>query len=287
MRLVKAFSLYIRKEIISMGGSMKTVEFYQNSSKLAEKYFGNIEIRKINLELSQEYRLWLMTSHKPNTTRGHISCLRNVLKFCKKHGYRVMDYTEINLPKREKTRPHFLERNEVERLIEAANTKKRGYATINRVRNALIIRMLFETGLRVGELCALNRDSIKNNTFSVIGKSKSVRVCFITDSLMDEINGYLAMRLDNDPAMFITNETKKRMTPANVQEMFRRVGKKSGLVGVHPHTMRHSFATYLMEKAVGLREIAELLGHESMDTTKIYTHLKDNRLKEIYESAMA
>ena len=103
---------------------------------------------------------------------------------------------------------------------------------------------------------------------------------------MDEIGNYLLMRDDNNPALFVTNETQKRMTPANVQEMFRRMSRKSGLVGVHPHTMRHSFATYLMEKGVGLREIAELLGHESMETTKIYTHVKNNHLREIYNSVM-
>lgn len=95
------------------------------------------------------------------------------------------------------------------------------------------------------------------------------------------------MRTDSNPALFITNETQKRVTPANVQEMFRRVGKKSGMAGVHPHTMRHSFATYLMGKGVGLREIAELLGHESMETTKIYTHVKNKQLEKIYNSVMA
>lgn len=147
--------------------------------------------------------------------------------------------------------------------------------------------MLFETGLRVGELCALDRNSIKNNTFSVIGKSKNIRVCFVTNNLMGEIGNYLIMRDDDNPALFITNETQKRITPANVQEMFRRMSRKSGLAGVHPHTMRHSFATYLMEKGIGLREIAELLGHESMETTKIYTHVKNDHLRKIYNSVMA
>lgn len=287
MRLSEAFNLYIRKEIISMGGSPKTVEGYQNSQKLAEKYFGNIQVQDISLDIAQEYRLWLIKGHKISTARIHISCLRNVLKLCKKHGESVINYDEIDLPKKEKTYPGFLDKSEVDKLIETAGTHKRGYAAINRIRNVLIIRMLFETGLRVGELCSLNRNSIKNNTFSVVGKSKNVRVCFVTDSLMNQINNYLSMRLDSNPALFITNETQKRIKPANIQEMFRRISKKSGLVGVHPHTMRHSFATYLMENNIGLREIAEFLGHESMETTKIYTHLKNPRLKEVYESVMS
>lgn len=285
--LVKdAFNEYIRVEIISVGGSLKTVESYQNSVKLACKYFGNIDVGTITIVSVQEYRLWLTREHKINTVRGHICCLRSVLRFCRHRGQPVIDPSVIKLPRREKRATPYLTEAEVRGFIEAAARKRRGYAEVNRVRNTLIIRMLFETGLRVGELCALNRNSIRNNTFSVIGKSKNPRVCFVTDNLMQEIENYLNLRNDDNLALFITNETKGRITPANVQEMFRRVCKEYGQPGIHPHILRHSFATYLLNNDVGIREIAELLGHESLDTTKIYTHITNPKLHEVYDRVM-
>lgn len=286
MQIAEAFHEYIEVEILSIGGSYKTVEAYQNSLKLVVNYFGNIAVNDIRLADVQKYRLWLTKEHKINTVRGHICCLRSVLRFCRRRGISVINPEDIKLPKREKRVTPFLTKDEVCKFIQAAARKKRGYAEINRVRNVLIIRMLFETGLRVGELCALDQSSIRDNTFTVIGKSKNPRVCFITSDLMHELTKYLSMRDDNNPALFITNETKERITPANVQEMFRRICKEYGQPGIHPHILRHSFATYLLNNDVGIREIAELLGHESLDTTKIYTHVANPKLHEVYDRVM-
>lgn len=287
MLISEAFEEYIRIEIISIGGSYKTVESYQNSKKLAVKYFGDIKVENISLINAQEYRLWLAADHKINTVRGHICCIRSVLRFCKRRGEPVVDASEIKTPRREKKATPFLTKDEVNAFIQTASRKRRGYAEINRIRNILIIKMLFETGLRVSELCSLDQNDIKDNTFSVIGKSKNARVCFITDELSEEISEYLKMRNDDNPALFITNETKKRIAPSNVQEMFRRLCRKYGQAGIHPHILRHSFATYMLNNGVGIREIAELLGHESLDTTKIYTHIANPKLHEIYNQVMA
>ena len=146
--------------------------------------------------------------------------------------------------------------------------------------------MLFYTGLRIGELCALNRDSIRDREFTVVGKSKDPRLCFITKDLEQDIHNYLEMRHDDSAALFVANENGRRINPGNVQRIFRLAAKKAKLSKVTPHTMRHSFATRMLEEGVDIRYVAELLGHQDLNTTKRYTHVKDCQLKRIYENVM-
>ena len=170
--------------------------------------------------------------------------------------------------------------------MEELGKPKKGYAKINRVRNQLIAKMLFYTGLRVSELCALNRDSIRNREFTVVGKSKYPRPCFITKEIERDIDNYLELRRDNEPALFIANETGKRISPSTIQRVFRLATKNARLTNVTPHTMRHSFATRLIDDQVDIRLVAALLGHQDLNTTKQYTHIKDYRLRQVYENAM-
>ena len=96
------------------------------------------------------------------------------------------------------------------------------------------------------------------------------------------------MRNDDDRALFVSSQTGgTRITKKTVQDMFRRIRKECSLGPVHPHTMRHSYGTYLIEHGVDIRDVAKLMGHQSLNTTKIYTHVRDSRLRGIYESVMA
>ena len=194
-----------------------------------------------------------------------------------------MNPDDIRTPRSEKKVARFLDLKEYDRFLKEAETSCRGYSNVNRTRNALIVKLLFATGLRVSELCALDRDSIKDRQFVVVGKSKEPRVCFITREIERDIQHYLAMRHDQDRALFVANQNGQRIKPHNVQRIFRNLSEKSGVWGVTPHTLRHSFATRLIEDGVDIRFVAAFLGHQSLQTTQKYTHVRDYKLWQIYQ----
>jgi site-specific recombinase XerD len=290
MKLSEAFSEYRRIEIQGRGCSLKTDEGAKYAGIVAVRYFGDINVKKIKLAQISDYYLSLVSINKTgrgkpvtqNTARGYIMQLRSVLKYCDKCGIKTVDCNKIIIPKREKKYANFIDLDQYNRLYNEANTPRRGYAKINRIRNALIIKVLFYTGLRISELFALNRDTIRNREFIVIGKSKNPRPCFITKDIEQDIKAYLAIRKDDNPALFISNKTGERITPSNVRQVFRRITKALGMDNVTPHTLRHSFATRLIDDKVDIRYVADLLGHQSLDTTKQYTHIRNYQLREIY-----
>ncbi len=218
---------------------------------------------------------------------GNIICFRSVLRRCVRKGWADIDVEDIKIPKREKRVVNYLTELEIERFIGAVSAKYRGYSRINRLRNIAIVNLLYDSGIRVSELCLLNRNSIKERQFTVIGKSKNPRICFITRKTEEAIAEYLSERNDNEKALFIATQNGKRITSDTVRKIFQNACKRSDFINVHPHTIRHSFATRLLEKEVDIRYIAELMGHESLDTTKMYTHFSNPKLKKIYEKAIA
>ena len=286
MLISEAFKEYEESEIIAAGLSKKTLESYVYAEKLAEKYFGDIEINIINAQDVREFYAHLLGWQKPDTARGNIVCLRAVVRLVERCEPMAVKADQIKVPKREKRVITYLTDIEVREFIGVVSTRRRGYAEVNRLRNIAICEMLYATGLRVGELCALNKNSIKGGQFAVIGKSKEPRVCFINSRAKTALEAYLAARKDNNMAMFISNETGKRITSGTIRKVFQSACDRSEFEGVHPHTLRHSFATRLLEKEVDLIYIAELMGHESLDTTRAYTHFVNPQLKRIYQRAM-
>lgn len=147
-----------------------------------------------------------------------------------------------------------------------------------------MVRVLWASGVRVSGLCALNRGDIKDRQFAVVGKSKQPRVCFIDRKAEAALNAYLAKRQDYGRALFV-DRTGSRITPHGVRNVFRATCARSEFDGVHPHTLRHSFATFMLRQDVDLRYIGAMLGHESLDTTKVYTHFANPELRRIYKKA--
>lgn len=295
MKISEAFYDYRRQIIVGRNCSINTDRSYMYASRLFIKYFGDINIKKITERSITDFYLFItndsakLKGFRPlvnNTAREYISRLKSVIGYCYSLGIKTMNPAHIELPRPEKKYVRFIDQEEYDKFISAASRPSRGYSLLNRQRNALICKMLFNTGLRVGELCALNRDTIHDRQFVVIGKSKEPRVCFITEEIENDLKAYLAARQDDSPALFVSNETGERIAPHTVQSMFRRVAKLSNLPKVTPHTMRHSFATRLVEEGVDIRYIAAFLGHQNLDTTRIYTHVRDFKLKEIYENVI-
>jgi integrase/recombinase XerD len=140
---------------------------------------------------------------------------------------------------------------------------------------------LYGSGIRVGELISINRADLHDRSFTVIGKGGKVRLCFYDNRSEELINRYLSIREDNNPALFVTNGT--RMTSGGVQEVFRQTAKRANLnKPITPHTMRHSFSTNFLRNNGNLRYLQELLGHSSLETTQMYTHVVNEDLRKMY-----
>ncbi len=287
MKISEAFDFYANCEILAVGGSLNTCDAYKYAAKAFIRAWGDIKIEEITVRMTREFSCSFQKDHSTSTVRNYTTCLRAVLALCETNGFEVVNPKLIRPPKPTKTTPAYVSEHEINRLITAANTPRRGYPAINRLRNVLIIKMLYATGLRVGELVRLNIGDIHNREFTVIGKSKEPRTCYITAEIEELIKEYIDKRSDSNRALFVSSQTGgQRISKKTVQLMFRKVRKKAGIRDVHPHTMRHSFCTKLLEEGVDIRDAAELMGHQSWNTTKIYTHIRNARLKNIYDKAM-
>lgn len=287
MQISEAFALYREAEIVAAGLSAKTYESYIYAEKHAVKFFGNSPINRVTPMQVRDYYKYLLTWQRPDTARGNIVCLRSVIKLCQKHTKMRITPEDIKVPKREKRVTKCLDEEQVAEFIEILAEHRRGYAKVNRLRNVAMAEVLYSSGIRVSELCRLNRNSIRHRQFVVIGKSKNPRVCFISPQAEQHLNDYLATRTDTNPALFIANETGERVKTGGVRRVFRQACGRSEFEGIHPHTMRHSFATTLLSKGVDITYIADMMGHTSIETTRMYQHFENPKLREIHEKCFS
>lgn len=225
------------------------------------------------------------------TQSYHLIALRGFLKYLSKRGIKSLDPTLVDLPRATKKQVTFLHFDEVERLLnEIPEDTETG------LRDRAIIELLFSGGLRVSELCGLNRDSInlERREFVVRGKGKKDRPIFIDQSTADCIKDYLDMRTDSLPALFLNNSQNqqmpttsgdyRRLTPRSIERIVQKYARQAGITKkVTPHTLRHSFATDLLMNGADIRSVQSLLGHANISTTQIYTHVTDQHLREIHE----
>ena len=287
MKISEAFAEYRHYEVAAMNYSASTFESYVNAEKAIITAIGNKDIVDLSVEDVHDVFLNLMNNHRcADTARSYISKLRVVVRYCRRHGLNTIDPEDIKIPRREKKVARFITVDEYRVFLRDISESRHGYKKLDRMRNILMVEMLFGTGLRIGELCALNRDSIKDRQFVVVGKSKEPRVCFVTHKIDNMIKEYLMLRTDNSRALFIDNISHQRMTPSSAQRIFRRVSLRSGIPSVTPHTLRHSFATRMIEEGVDIRYVAEMLGHQNLATTQKYTHIRDMKLQMVYDSVM-
>lgn len=285
-KLSTMFDKFQRFEIRGANKSTNTDESYANAKKLCIRFFGDISISNLNEINTREFYEHLTTWQKPNTVRLNIVCLRCVIKYASRKGIQVMDVEDLRVPQRQKTQIVYLDDQEMAAFIAAAGQKRPGYRQENRLRNVAMIKLLFATGIRPGELCRLNRNSIRNRQFSVIGKSKDPRPAYITKDVEDAIREYLSVRTDRDLALFTSPSTGRRISVGTIQEVYRRVRARSGLYGTTARVSRHSFATKLLRGEVDIFYISDFLGHQSLDTTKLYLHYENPKLRHVYEVAM-
>ena len=258
----------------------------------------------ITSDLVRKFRLYL-NRYKDDKGRNlkkvtqdyYVIALRGFLKYLAKQDIKTLASEKVELGKSEEREVEFLELEEVKRLVSAVHGNK-----ISDLRDMAILELLFSTGLRVSELSGLDRDSInlKSGEFSVRGKGGKIRLVFISDSAKNAIMNYIKKRKDIDPALFVNikktaksnnKKTKKnkdvcslRLTPRSIQRIVKKYAIKAGIVKkVTPHTLRHSFATDLLMNGADIRSVQSMLGHSSITTTQIYTHITNRHLKDIHK----
>jgi site-specific recombinase XerD len=283
---------------IERNRSQKTIENYHHYLERFLKWSGATVPEDITMDRIRKFRIYLNRYQdkkggelKKITQNYHIIALRSFIKYLSKRDIPIISAEKIEVGKNPSQMVEFLESSELERLLEAANGED-----MKCLRDRAILELLFSAGLRVSELVNINRDQInlKNQEFSVRGKGGKIRIVFISDTAKKALEKYLEKRTDIDPALFIRlprkgikNPEKKgnlRITQRSIQRIVKYYAAKAGIVkDVHPHTLRHSFATDLLANGADIRSVQAMLGHSSITTTQIYTHVTNQGLKDIHK----
>ena len=225
------------------------------------------------------------------TIARKLATLRSFYKFLVKRNHvSTNPVTAVRTPKQDKKLPRFLEYEEVKRLLETPPMN-----TWLGARDRAIMETLYSTGIRVSELVALNMEDIDflGEVVHVRGKGKKERIAPIGASALQTIQHYMEFRNKRaqnnnnfDSKVLFVNKHGRRLSTRSVRRKMDKYLKMAGLdPAISPHTLRHSFATHMLNNGADLRSVQELLGHQSLSTTQVYTHLTTTRLKEVYENA--
>lgn len=282
-KLLKDYLTYLE---IEKNRSPKTRENYEHYLREFLKFAKIKSASQITEDLVRNFRLWLNRRDIKKVTQNYyVIALRNFLKYLARHDIKVLAPEKIELPKIPQRQIDVLEYDDLERLLAAPKD-----GDIRSLRDKAIIEVLFSTGLRLAELCNLDRYiDLKRGETTVRGKGDKLRVIFVSDSAKKAIQNYLTKRTDAEEKLFVSlNKSGKvigKITPRSVQRMIDSRAKEAGIAKrIHPHQLRHSFATDLLINGADLRGVQELLGHANISTTQVYTHLTNKELREIHKT---
>lgn len=280
--------------------TIKNYNFYLRRFAGFAKEVGVTAPAKISKELVHKYRLWLNRLKnngkdeglKKNTQNYHLIALRGFLKYLVKNDIKSLGPEKVELAKQEQRQVDFLEGSDLERMLQAPFKIK--LPEIISQRDKAILELFFATGLRVSELCKLKIENVnlKKDEFTVRGKGSKLRVVFLSDSAKRAIEEYLKSRFDINPYLFTSHDQaaggraeQSSLTPRSVQRLVQKYAKTAGITKqVTPHTLRHSYATDLLINGADIRSVQAMLGHASITTTQVYTHITDQQLRDVHKA---
>jgi integrase/recombinase XerC len=247
----------------------------------------NINFLNVDKDIIRKYLVYLdILKMKNSSISRHISSLRTFYNFLKERNYIKSNvFLLIKSPKKEKKLPTFIYYNELEELFNSFNI-----SDILDIRNKLIFELLYATGVRVSELVNIKLEDINKSemTIKVLGKGNKERICFYGEYALDALNLYLnesrpKLLRNKTSDYLLINHIGGKLTDRGVRDIVKRVIKLTSIKSnVSPHTLRHTFATHLLNEGADLKTVQELLGHVSLSTTSIYTHVSNERLREVY-----
>ena len=260
LRDLKKFSDFVERLNIS--------KYSEITDDICSAWIGDLFSKKIN----------------PSSIQRHISSAKGFFKFLKKNNVvNSSPFELITAPKTPNNLPEVLSPEDVEQLLKFKPT------SVIEIRDLAIIELIYSSGLRVSETININLDDFEEDMsfLRILGKGSKTRLVPVGKYAKSAINAWLIERnkiINSTDALFL-NLRGKRISIRSVQLRLRKMALKQGLAPIHPHMLRHSFATHMLESSGDLRTIQELLGHSSLSTTQIYTKLDYQHLVKIYDQS--
>lgn len=289
MKIEKTISEYLDSLVAELHLSINTKMAYQKDLMKYQEYLKKKQI--INVEdIKKEHITSFLEKLrkeqlKPQTIAHYLTSIKNYHKFLIQNDYLTVDEAKsIERPKLSKKLPDILSIEEVMKLLDIQTTTPFDY------RNKCMLELLYGTGLRISELLNLTTNDIDtiNCTVHCIGKGDKERIVPINDYIIESLKNYLEVRplllkKKTTQELFLNNNGSK-LTRVGFFKTLKKILLEKGLnPNISPHTLRHSFATHLLEYGADLRTIQEMLGHSDISTTRIYTHITNKKIKEDYE----
>ena len=298
MNINEALQQFLEYIEIEKGRSLKTVRNYDHYLRKFIEHSGVKKPSDISPQNIREFRLHLNrqpgvkvrgqseSTMKKKTQNYYLIALRVFLKYLAKQGIKTYGAENIELAKTSQREVDYLSHHELMRMRDISKKNPRNHA---------IMEMLFSTGLRVSELCSLNRDiDLSMQEFTIRGKGEKLRIVFLSPDAKTAIQKYLRERTDMDESLFIQqgprvvkleeHNVSLRLTSRSVERIVKQIAIESGISKkVTPHTIRHSFATDLLRNGADIRSVQVMLGHSNISTTQIYTHVTNQELRNVHE----
>jgi integrase/recombinase XerD len=288
MELIKVIDQYVNTLIVERGLSAKTLTSYRHDLVVFSLSFS--PPRKFVNELSRfDLKDFITLQAKlgmnASTLHRRLSTVKNFFLYLQREGLFKDQILPVKPPKMMKALPTVMRPEEMEALLNAPDI-----AQLDGLRDQAMMEVMYASGLRVSELIGLKQADINAHkaTVRVLGKGQKTRLVPLGEFAYDQVLAYLAKRKlvnpkEQSPYLFINRYGK----PISRQFFFKRIKRYASQVGlstaISPHTLRHSFATHLLEQGASLRAVQEMLGHTHLSTTQIYTHVSENRILSAFD----
>lgn len=276
MLLSEAWQQYQADKKIE-GFSPLTLKMYGFQFDLLQRYLGDVEMGDLTTSGLKEYLIEAGGHLMPSSLGHRIRFIRSLCKWTHEEGHiQKNPAAKLKEPKIGKRIPKFLSKREIEHLREACHT------TMEKA----LFEFFYSTGCRIGEVEKLNRDDINfmGNSVIVLGKGDKEREVYFNVRCSIWLKRYLEERQDDEACLFVTDRRpKKRMSIDTLRYVVKRISKRAGInKTIHPHQLRHSYATHMVDNGAPLEVIQSLLGHEKSETTRIYAHLSGKLRHDLY-----
>lgn len=281
-KLINDFLKYLEVE---RHYSEHTIISYKTDLEEFNEYLGNKNIKDTDYKFIRDYLTYMFDKkYEKKTISRHISTLRSYYKYLLEEKIiKKNPMTLISNPKLDKKLPNFLYYDELEILLNIPDR-----STTLGLRDALILELLYSTGIRVSELINIKLKDINRSDKKILimGKGSKERYVLygeVLDNLLDIYISNSRSKLNKNSDYLILNKDGNQITDRGIRLIISKVLKKGEIdYHVSPHTLRHTFATHMLENGADLKSVQELLGHENLSTTQVYTHVTNERLRSVY-----
>lgn len=293
--LERSLQLFVEYLQIEKNYSKYTIDYYQRDIREFFLFMNEQAITSLERVEYSDTRLYVteLTNRKlaKKSISRKISCLRSFYKFLMRENLTQDNpFTLLSLPKKEKRLPRFMYEKEMDALFASIDT-----GTLLGKRNMALVELLYATGIRVSECCSVELSDLDFSLSTVLAHGKGKKDRYIpfgrhaSEALQDYIHtarAELIKKTSRPHAFLFVNQRGTPLTPRGVRYILTHLIEDASLSSsLHPHMLRHSFATHLLNNGADLRSVQELLGHASVQSTQVYTHVTKERLKDVYKNS--